>query len=304
MKTPRPNLRDIIAFLKRDHGIDCGKQLTLGNVVTTVFRARRGDEQLVVKIGLAESAEAEVRRNIEGYQNVRAIGAAELLPNPLEIFSYDDIPMLVMQDCGDDFWHAVRISKEPVELYRKLVTRMEDVYRRTKRQNNNTDYFKPLHLLLIEQYRKHISALIDQTLTDRLETASLDSLTVPAVCFSSFDFTPEDVFVTETGVKYLDPLPDVLGVPTLDLACFADVARDAYDLPGAHEGYEIISEFAYARIPIILDCSEACSKQYFLFGRALQSALSARARIASEPSRAKTFAAQSEKFLLEFLNRL
>jgi len=298
-------LQEVLLFLERQHGVICDERLTLGNVVSTVFRATQGVQRLVVKIGLTEFALREVEKNIAGYDEMRAIGAQELLPNPLiTTISYEGIPLILMEDCGLDFWHATQVAEHPVMLYEYLIGHMRGIYERTRRAAVDRQYLEPLRLRLLEQYRVHLLTLINEELIERLEKLKSETVAISTVCFSSFDFTPEDVFVTERGVKYLDPLPGILGMPAIDLACFAGVARDVYDLPGANEGYDFIYKFVESELPILLDCGVANARQHFLFGRALQCALSARFRMEHERERAALLAKQSETFLSQFLVEL
>lgn len=297
-----PILREVLLFVERQHDVVCGERLTLGNIVSTVFRATRGTQRLVMKIGLTELALQEVEKNIAGYAEMRAIGAEELLPNPLiTTISYQGIPLILMEDCGPDFWHASQVAEYPVTLYEHLIGRMRSIYERTRRSTTHADYLEPLRLRLVEQYKAYLPTLINKELIDRLEKLESETVTISTVCFSSFDFTPEDVFVTERGVRYLDPLPGLLGMPAIDLACFAGVARDVYSLPGGKEGYDLIYKFVESELPTLLGCGIANARQHFLFGRALQCALSARFRMERERERAVLFAKQSEAFLSRFL---
>lgn len=63
--------------------------------------------------------------NMSGYSEMRNIGATQLIPSPLEYVEIDSIPVIIMQDCGSDFWHAVRERQKPVEMYLKLVEELK-----------------------------------------------------------------------------------------------------------------------------------------------------------------------------------
>lgn len=107
------------------------------------------------------------------------------------------------------------------------------------------------------------------------------------ICFSTFDFTPEDVFVAASTLKYVDPKPGQLGVPILDLACFAGVARDAHKLPGAEAGYDTLRAFALLEVADLLDIKRDQGELLFGLGRALQLGLSGFFRLESEPAVAR-----------------
>ncbi len=294
-------LDEIKRHLSGSRRIVCGETLGLGNVVSTVFRASRGEERLVVKIGLSLRAAEEVRMNRAGYEALRRIGAESLIPEPLDFLEFEGCPILVMADCGPDFWRAVQTAPDPVRLYTQLFRDMEPVYSTTKRRGDGGAYLDSLRKRLVRQYEAHLAGLIKAELVSELRELPLGQIAPPALCFSSFDFTPEDVFLTPTGVKFADPLPEVLGVPIIDLACFMGVARDAYRLPGAKEGYEAVETLALTALPRLLELTAWQARKFFAFGRALQCALSARFRLDSDQKRAADLAWMSGSFLREFL---
>lgn len=129
----------------------------------------------------------------------------------------------------------------------------------------------------------------------------LNSIQVRSLCFSSFDFTPEDVFVSEAAIKYADPVTSVVGIPIIDLACFSGVARDAYQLPGSAEGHDILYSYAIEHVSSILGINSTEAIRIWHFGRALQCALSARFRIDSDEGKSMSLTQLSEDHLRMFL---
>lgn len=298
---PTQTLGEIREFLLKSHHVACGEALTLGNVVNTIFRANDEWRNLVVKIGLTDRAITEIEMNKEGYKNMLAIGAGRLLPDPLIYLQFQEVPIIVMEDCGPDFWHAVNAEANPQSLYHKLTTDMESVYAATRHTGDGWSRLDSLRQRLVRQYRQHLMGLVETDLVDKLQKLSLANLVAKTLCFASFDFTPEDVFVTSRGVRYVDPLPEVTGVPIIDMACFGGVARDGFNLPWSAEGYEYLRLFAVQVIAELLNLSKEQAERIFAMGRALQLALSARFRLVSEPERAQKLAVNSEKSLREFL---
>jgi hypothetical protein len=297
----KSTLDEVFDFLSTTYKIVCGERLTLGNVVETVFHARDEKRDLVVKIGLSDRAAEEVKLNRRGYDSLRSIGATRILPDPLFNADYRGIPIVVMGDCGPDFYHAVRAEADPTVLYKRLIENMNSVYQETRRASSGNGYLHALRSRLIKQYEVHLREEADHALVQEFYDRDLRDLDPPHICFSSFDFTPEDVFVGPFGVKYVDPLPDVLGVPAVDLACFAGVARDAFGLPGAEKGYLLLESFAVRGVSRILDMDERNARRFFFLGRALQCALSARFRLTTDIQKARALTKQSELFLRDFL---
>lgn len=292
----------IAARLLDIFGIECGETLALGNVCETIYRARRGPRKLVVKLGIGERPAAEVRMNLEGSKAFRTIGAGRLLPDPFVYLELDGVPALIMEDCGPDFLHAVTNASEPIALYRRLVNEVHGVYRDTLRADSPRAAIERTRDRLVRQCRTHLPTVVDATLVDRVAQYEFGTFDGARSCFSTFDFTPEDVFLTAAGMKHADPLPEVLGIPVIDLACFAGVARDAYALPGSAEGYEILKEYALQRLPELLGLSPQDARQLFSLGRALQSALSARFRLTVDAEHASELARACEGHIRDFLS--
>jgi len=288
-------LRDILDALQKDHQVKCTQKLTLGNICSHIYRGLKGKEAIVVKIGIGEAEVREIRNNMEGYLELERIGARSLAPERIDYFVCCGTPVIVMTDCGQDFWHATKSAVNPVDLYHRLVRGIEPIYKSTKRPSEQyTEYLESVKEMLLRQYDVHLSDYIDSKLVRKLRREMLTYLHVPYTCFSSFDFTPEDVFVTASGIKYADPKPGMTGIPIIDLACFAGVARDAHALPGCNEGYEILSSFAVNQVAKILDIGSEDANRIFSLGRSLQCAFSARFRLETDLERALIFIKQSE----------
>jgi len=122
----------VLEALKNEQGITLGEQLTLGNVCKSIYRGKISGEKVVIKIGISEPEQEEIRRNILGYQEMKMIGAQAVIPQSLQCISVLDLPVIIMEDCGLDFWHAVQQSHNPASLYEKLVQELLSLYKATK----------------------------------------------------------------------------------------------------------------------------------------------------------------------------
>ena len=147
-----------------------------------------------------------------------------------------------------------------------------------------------------ELYNDHLRKIFDPTGHLEEEINSLahifDGIVFPFCCFSNWDFTPDDVYLTSSGIKYSDPHEQVTGIPIIDLACFAGVAV-AHGLPGSDAAYGRIESFAMHRVAGILEIDEETARKLFLLGRILQCFLSARFRSKDFPEQSKQLFAEA-----------
>ena len=133
--------------------------------------------------------------------------------------------------------------------------------------------------------------------SQRIKSIDLSDDDYLITCFSPYDFTPEDIFISNSGFFYPDPKQECKGLPQISLACFAGVSRDAYGLPESVTGYKILEKFAVKTCSEIVDISISSAERLFLFGRALQCSFSSRVRIYGDKEKASYFAKESERHL-------
>lgn len=272
--------------------VDLGDQLILGHKCKTIYVARdlKTGDRLVIKIGLRLESQNEIALNILGYQELSEIGASTILPSRVDHVVVDNIPVLILAHCGDDFWHATKKVENPIQLYRYLTKHVDGLYWSTLRNSDQPSMVVENLVKLIEKvYFERLTEYTDGNLKLKLQRQMLRFPTVKKVCFSSYDFTPEDVFVTETSVKYADPKPGQLGLPIVDLACFAGVSRDAHLLPGSIAGYKLLQDYALNELPKILDLARTEAQLFFALGKVVQVGLSGYHRLVEDPMRAQAF---------------
>ncbi|MEK7665422.1 MAG: hypothetical protein AAB337_00910 [Patescibacteria group bacterium] len=268
-------------------------QIVIVENCKTVYRVRQDGRSLVVKIGYGELAQKEVEANWEGYINLRRIGAGGLLPNTLDLHQVRGVPCLLMEDCGVNFIDVARTAARPVECFSRLLLAMDPIYRASLSTESPVPAIRAMRDLVVEQWAGYLADLIPPNLVSRFRAAEFEMFGGMCSCFSTFEFKPDDLFLTDGGVKKVDPIRDNLGCPAIDLACFAGVCRDAYRLPGANSGYRLLHTFAVEQLPQILGGSPAHLEAAFSLGRSLQCALSARFRREPYPKQGRMFATRS-----------
>ncbi len=258
---------------------------------------------VVLKVSQDERSKEEIRANKSGYEKIRCERLETILPDLLIVNSQGERDYILMSDLGDNFMDAVKKSKNPVAEYEKLCKAMGTIYLRTRKEDDRSESSVELALQILRD--KYSNSLIPHGIISPHAAQSIDNLAVLRVpprasTFACFDFTPEDIFLLNGGLKYPDPKHQIRGLPIIDLACFAGVSLDSYELPGSQVGYQIIEDFACGTVAELFSLSESEAKRYFYLGRALQLAISSKVRIDTEFPKAQLLGEKS----LEFLQRV
>jgi hypothetical protein len=220
------------------------------------------------------------------------------LPDYIKVGGFSDRKYIIMSYLGEDFAQQSMRSERSLLLYSILPVLLGPIYRRTKKKDEESKKFlERMKHRLEKNYREY---LIPSGATSEKSLELLYDIEKHAPefsCFAVFDFTPEDVYLIGDKIKYPDPKQEIRGVPIIDIACFAGLAKDVYHLPSSNEGYAILKKFALNEIPEILEMSRKDAKIIFYYGRALQFSLSSRFRINREMGKAKIYAAKSLGYL-------
>lgn len=284
----------VLSLICAREGLVLNAQLTLGNVCDLVFRVHRADgSSAILKVGTDQVSKDEIAKNLSGYRDMDTLGVSQLAPRIFSTQTTGDTHYILMEDCGDDFYTQVKKSDAPESLYVTLAAVMEKVYKRTLQPNNGGQYMIRAVIARVgEQYTNYLQKTFDPARLIAAQLAQLvptfETIVLARACFANWDFTPEDVYLQGDQVRYSDPQAMSLGLPIIDLACFAGVARDAYHLPGNDKGYAHLERLATRRVARLFGITRQAGEKYFALGRLLQSFLSARVRIQSDPVQART----------------
>lgn len=267
-----------------------------------VFKALSNDGNLLVlKVAVSDKSIIEIKTNIIGYQRLREQGLEKIVPK-IFFSEYDEqFAVLLMEYCGDDFLTQTRKSSNAISQYVALTKELEKIYS-ISRQGG--EYGKKMVSLIISmikaQYEDHLFMSLDKnrSLAKKIATIPycIDFGALRICCFASWDFVPENIFLTPNGLKYVDPHEDILGIPIIDLACFAGLIK-LYALPQAEEGYRLLENFALTKVASLLNAPEELSLKLFYLGRILQCFLSAGFRVISDPDRAHRIFLEGKDYL-------
>lgn len=298
---------DSSAFLQRvceENELEVVNKFVFGNVCDAVYLTRNSQGVLLVlKLGTTEKSIKEIAMNIRGYNKLIALGLNWFIPGLIAYHLDPKVSWILMEYCGEDFITKIKKSSDPILMYRKLIQDLSRVYGQSLKQGpEGRDSVASVIKKVEEQYYKYIGPVFDPQ--GRIQITQVEkAMGLPRVtscCFSNWDFTPDDVYLTEQGIKYSDPHDEVLGIPIMGLACFAGVAK-VYDLPCWQEGYEIIMNYAVTDVARILSLPQEIAENIFSLGRLLQCFLSARFRIQSDPKKALQAFEEAQKYLENIL---
>jgi len=141
---------------------------------------------------------------------------------------------------------------------------------------------------LKRQIQKYLDFMDTGNLNPLFEKLAQDvlRLTPRYATFSSWDFTPENVYLTKSGTRYVDPHTEVIGMPIIDLACFAGTARDAHNLPDSAWGYTLLKSFALIEVANLMQITAAEAEKIFRIGRILQCIMSSIVRVNTDEQHA------------------
>lgn len=265
---------------------------TTGHKCQTVYKVQRGEDVFVLKVGLTDEAVGEIHKNLRGYELLREQKLDFFIPVIHEAENDRESSFILMEYCGDSFSQITRKGSMPEKVYEKLTEGLITVYSLSKTislQSSNTP--DEVHKVIMGQYQKYLQPVFDQEMKifQKLsEVLAEIDLGECRNCFASWDFTPQNVFIPNGSVKYVDPNDRVIGIPIIDLACFAGVIHDVEDLPGKEKGYEILQKCSEDAAKVLAIPDQKAWK-LFCLGRVLQSFLSARFRIASDITKASWF---------------
>jgi len=267
-----------------------------------VYRVRNDNSvSLILKIATKPNTIAEIAMNLRGYQALRENSLSCVIP---AIFFHElsaQQAMIITEDFGDNFLTQITNTKHPVNFYQNLSSELERIYLLSRQSGcHGREKIISIISLVIEQYEKYLFMHMDKerqiaTALHTLQSSiAVDSLSF--CCFSDWDFTPEDIYLTEAGLKYSDPHDDILGVPIIDLACFSALVK-LYGLPEAETGYEVLKQLALEKVPALLSIDKQLALKLFFLGRLLQRFLSARFRFEAQPEQAHALFAEGKMYL-------
>ncbi|HII71170.1 TPA: hypothetical protein HA265_00255 [Candidatus Woesearchaeota archaeon] len=220
----------------------------------------------------------ELENNLAGSEEIEQMGIATIIPARYEFFQTDDAYHLIMSYLGEDLETMVNKSQRPEREFHQVLLNLAYVYNRTHRSGYDSaaearQYIEKMIALTEKNHMLANEGRADSRFVDMLEQFRIPEMA--ASTFACHDLTPEDLFLCDGQLKYPDPKAGLRGVPIVDIACFAGVCRDSYNMKGAKTAYDRMKEFALD-LSTGFGMTRVQAESLFYLGRALQASLSAR----------------------------
>lgn len=284
-------MKELMEFICKKHGLLFQEQLELGcNSDIVCIATNESGAKVVVKAAKTENSIAEIRMNSIGYDNLRKCGLNFFIPKILAYEFGDDYAFMIMEYLGPNFLYQAKNSENPLELYRSLMDSLEKVYHTSLKMGAEGHEAVDAFIgKTMDIYEKYVCPNLDKErqmlpLLQRMHL-SIGTSSINFCCFSNWDFTLEDVYLTDSGVKYSDPHVDILGIPIIDMACFGGLIK-LYNLPHGDDGYVEFKKFAVGRVANILHIPAGQAEKIFHLGKLFQCFMSIRFRYEKTPEQA------------------
>lgn len=286
-------------YILSKHGMVEHAEMTGGHSGALLYSTRDSQgERYVIKVSDDKTSSDEVKSNIRAYKGINGAGLSKVIPQIVEGENPDGRKYIVMPDLGETFTNQAR-SEVGVD-YGDFLAGVEVLLQNTLKSDNAS-----VHEASLEASKKSLEAyqaslrtggLANQSTRDVVSDINLSKLSSNKSSFFLMDFTPDNVFVNNQQVQFIDPWEQstYLGSPIPNLAQFQTLARDIYELPGARNADKQFEDM-FSTMAEALALSDEQVRRQRLLGSALQYSLSAFTRLYSNPEKAHEYYRQSEQ---------
>ncbi len=258
------------------------ERILSGKRCKNVFRVRNiFDQSLVLKFASDEMGHEEIKSNLQGYSQIREIGLINFIPKIFEENIQKNCSYILMEDCGDSLAAQLLDTAEYCFPIAQFCKEMFDIYSRSnfsgpQGMNYISTRIKAVKHLY-EDVKMHLNG--SEELKHFVQGMDMNlSAQINFYSFSSWDFMPGNIFVNEHGIKFIDPTASVVGMPIIDLACFAGVLKDLYQ----RDHVEEIRLFCHEELAKLYNLSDKNVRKIFCLGQIIQTLLHFRSISGSE----------------------
>ncbi len=271
------------------HGLTEQAKISGGHSGAALYRARNEDgERFVIKVSEDKISTKEIKSNTKAYKAIDEASLGDLIPDIQTGEDPAGRKYILMPDLGETM--TSRARSEVGADYRTFLEEVEKIFIYTL-QDNRRDHIGSIDdtKTMLKQFLASIklSGIADQDILDATDRIDSERLSSDKASLFLLDFTPDNVFVHEGKVQFIDPWeqPTYKGSSIISLAQFQTLSSDVYDLPGAKDSEPLFERLFNLMGEKLELTNEQVEKQRML-GAALQFSLSSFTRINSDPDRA------------------
>ncbi|KKU68210.1 MAG: hypothetical protein UX89_C0006G0034 [Parcubacteria group bacterium GW2011_GWA2_47_16] len=269
-----------------------------GHMGCQILRFERNGQRegLVVKFApkADQSALNEVRGNLHGYKEMKALGMSELVPSNMGELTLSDGEGVVMRDLGFSM-NALNGGEAACTL---LLKRLMRIIKNTVVEfpGRSLENERPM---FVDEVMSHMSRFTHQGVPELLALLKQSDWTGKwgKSALMLLDFTPDNIFLHAEGISFMDPWMQgtYLGNPAVSLGQFVASMQRA-DMADAQKVGRMFEDECVSKLPPLLGCDVLTVERSFRLGRTLQCVLSSYVRRESDKALAAIFMARAHGF--------
>jgi hypothetical protein len=268
-------------------GAECIGSYDSGHMGSSILRFQYNEKdrgKFVVKFAPADDAMAmmDIEANMRGYRKIKTIGGSRLTPSGLREIPVANGKALVMNDLGSSMRVGDGGLDACVLMWRHFSRAISQT---TVQMDTNSIRFPMFVTEVIRHIERFSHGRVSNLVGAIRESDWIDECGKVAIML--LDFTPDNLFVNETRLSFIDPWNQemYLGHPAVSIGQFVSLMK-LYDMRDADKSAFVLKECCMDELPSILECDVSLVERAFRLGATLQFVLSSYVRQKSDPSRA------------------
>ncbi len=262
-----------------------------GDTGAVLYSCHKNGTRYIVKVGTDAQSAKEIGDNEYGFKMLRAEGAGSILPEAISTFTVGGHPAIIMEYLGRSFRDA---SKDDPTAYAILFDSVESLARNTLRTDavaqargfaEIASHLRKWYGLLSER------GIITKEALNVLDSIREEPMNSDKCTIMLLDFTPDNIFISGDGIKYIDPWVQGTYSGSLipSISIFMGLLETAYGTRIEVHVREKLNRLVRS-LGRMLDLDERQIEGQMLLGHSLQLALSSFVRIENDPKTSKGYA--------------
>ncbi len=267
------------------------QQIKSGESGCAVYQIKYRGTDAVLKLGTGERGLAKMRSNFKIFEEALRLGVLPFVgPNMLSSGEKNGFLYQIMEYAGKDF-KEVAAEDNTLLITKALITALRSAYSVSKAEDpvRAVEWLNLIKNDLLHFCDNYIlpAGYLSKIDVDKLRSFEVERIAPKYVTWATADLTPDNIIINKKfRVTIIDPYIAGRGIPLIDLAMYATLTKEVYNLPNGHACAQEIGNFA-KEIGELLETD--LGDLLFKFGEVRQYILSSRFRIGKDP-RAESFA--------------